>query len=128
VLVVDDNADSAQSLAALLSIQGHQVRTAVDGAEGLDVAESFRPDVVVLDLGMPGMDGYETARRLRARPWAGSVLLLALTGWSQDEDRSRSREAGFDEHLVKPVDPERLAHVVQRAGRASAGRGPEHRL
>ena len=115
ILVVDDNADSAQSLATLLSIQGHEVRTAGDGMEGLTAAESFRPEVVLLDIGMPRMDGYETARRLRAGPHGQSMLLLALTGWSHDEDRTRSREAGFDEHLVKPVDPELLGRVLLRA-------------
>ena len=116
VLVVDDNADSAQSLATLLAIQGHEVRTAGDGVEALAAAESFGPEVVLLDIGMPRMDGYETARRLRSTQRGSRMLLLALTGWSHDEDRTRSREAGFDEHLVKPVDPELLGRVLLRAG------------
>ena len=119
ILVVDDNVDSAQSLATLLEIQGNEVRTARDGLEGLEVAEHFRPDVVLLDLGMPRMDGFEAARRLRERDWAQGVLVVALTGWSHDEDRARSREAGFDHHMVKPVDPHAL-HELLRSRRGSS--------
>jgi two-component system CheB/CheR fusion protein len=119
ILVVDDNADSAQSLSTLLSILGNEVCTAADGLEGLEVAERFHPEVVLLDLGMPRMDGYEAARRLRTQPWARDVMLVALTGWSQDEDRARSREAGFDHHLVKPVDPHLLDELLQARSRAA---------
>ena len=86
-----------------LELAGHDVRTAHDGAEALTVADAFTPEVVLLDLGMPKMDGYETARRLRAQPWARSTILIALTGWGQQQDRARTAEAGFDVHLVKPV-------------------------
>jgi PAS domain S-box-containing protein len=107
ILVVDDNVDAANSLAKLLiRIYGQDVRIAHDGLSALDVAVAFRPEVVLLDIGMPGMDGYEVARRLRSRPEFAATRLVALTGWGQQQDRMRSQEAGFDRHLVKPVDPE----------------------
>jgi CheY-like chemotaxis protein/two-component sensor histidine kinase len=112
VLIVDDNRDGAQGLALMLDLEGHDVRTASDGLEALEIAEEFRPNVVLLDIGMPGIDGYETARRLRARPWGQSVLLCAQTGWGQEDDKRRSRSAGFDRHLVKPVDPEELNRIL----------------
>lgn len=108
VLVVDDNHDSVETLGTLLRILGHEVRTAHDGVEGLRTAEEFCPEVVLLDIGMPGMNGYEVATQLRGKPGGKDLLLLALTGWGQEEDRRRSREAGFDHHFVKPVDPEDL--------------------
>lgn len=104
ILVVDDNQDGAESVALLLGLRGHEVRVAFDGAEGLRAFDAFAPQVVLLDIGMPGMTGYEVARRLRAAPASRGVLLVAMTGSGQDEDRRRSREAGFDHHLVKPVD------------------------
>jgi CheY-like chemotaxis protein len=112
VLIVDDNRDAAQSLALMLDLEGHEVRTAADGLEALEVAEVFRPKVVLLDIGMPGIDGYETARRLRARPWAKSALLCAQTGWGQEDDKRKARSAGFDLHLVKPIDPEELNRIL----------------
>ena len=112
VLIVDDNRDAAQSLALMLDLEGHEVRTAADGLEALEVAEVFRPKVVLLDIGMPGIDGYETARRLRARPWAKSALLCAQTGWGQEDDKRKARSAGFDRHLVKPIDPEELNRIL----------------
>jgi CheY-like chemotaxis protein len=112
VLIVDDNRDGAQGLALMLDLEGHDVRTASDGLEALEIAEEFRPNVVLLDIGMPGIDGYETARRLRARPWGESVLLCAQTGWGQEDDKRRARNAGFDRHLVKPVDPEELSRIL----------------
>jgi CheY-like chemotaxis protein len=116
VLIVDDNHDGAQGLAMMLDLEGHEVRTAVDGLEALALAEEFKPHVVLLDIGMPGIDGYETARRLRARPWARSVLLCAQTGWGQEDDKRRARSAGFDRHLVKPVDPEDLNRILAQVG------------
>jgi PAS domain S-box-containing protein len=110
VLVVDDNADSAESLAMILEIRGHQARIAADGPQALEVARELRPEVVMLDIGLPGMDGYEVARRLRAEH--DGLLLIALTGYGQDEDRRRSKEAGFDHHLVKPVDFALLQEVM----------------
>jgi CheY-like chemotaxis protein len=112
ILIADDNRDGAQSLALMLDLEGYDVRTAADGLEALEIAEEFQPDVVLLDIGMPGIDGYETARRLRARPWAKSVLLCAQTGWGQEDDKRRARSAGFDRHLVKPVDPEELNRIL----------------
>jgi PAS domain S-box-containing protein len=115
VLVVDDNVDAAESLAMLLTFSGHEARQAHDGAEALKVAEEFRPDVVLLDIGLPVMNGYEACRRLRQEPWARSMLLVALTGWGQEEDREQSRDAGFDVHLVKPVDHEALLDAIARS-------------
>ncbi|WP_439621798.1 ATP-binding protein [Gemmata sp.] len=106
VLVVDDNVDAAESLAQLLQILGHDARTAHEGEAGVEAAERFRPDLVLLDIGMPRLNGYDAARRIRSRPWGRSVVLVALTGWGQDDDRRRTAEAGFDHHLVKPVDPQ----------------------
>jgi PAS domain S-box-containing protein len=103
VLVVDDNVDAADSLALLLRLAGHDVRVAHDGPSALEAARAERPDAVFLDLGMPGMDGYEVARRLRQESGLDGVRLVALTGWGQDEDRRRTQEAGFDQHLVKPA-------------------------
>ena len=103
ILVVDDNADSASSLAALLELSGNDVRMAYDGLEAVRQAEEFAPDVVLLDIGLPGIDGYEAARRIRSLPRGRGMLLVAVTGWGQSEDRRRSREAGFDHHMVKPL-------------------------
>lgn len=105
VLVVDDNADAAESLAALLSISGHETRMAHDGHEALQQAEQFHPEVVFLDIGMPTLDGHETAKIIRQQPWGKNMVLVALTGWGQSEDRRRSKDAGFNHHLVKPADP-----------------------
>jgi CheY-like chemotaxis protein len=115
ILLVDDNHDALESLATLLSLSGHDVRTAADGFLALDAAPAFAPEVAVLDIGMPGLDGYELARRMRAQPWGKSMALIALTGWGQETDRQRSRAAGFDSHWVKPLDIELftryLAHL-----------------
>jgi signal transduction histidine kinase/DNA-binding response OmpR family regulator len=112
ILVVDDNADSAESLAVLLRADGHEVRTALDGPAALAISEEFLPEVVVLDIGLPLMDGYEVARRLRARPGLERVDLVALTGYGQPEDRQRGKEAGFDHYLVKPARAETLLELV----------------
>jgi CheY-like chemotaxis protein len=112
VLVVDDNRDAAASLAMLLHTGGHEVRVAHDGPAALATAELFSPQAVILDIGMPGMNGYEVARRLRSQPGLPRLLLIAMTGYGQDEDRRRSREAGFDHHLVKPVDLEAIAELL----------------
>jgi signal transduction histidine kinase/CheY-like chemotaxis protein len=114
ILLADDNRDALDSLATLLQCDGHEVHTAADGAEALEVAAACHPDVVLLDIGMPKLDGYEVARRIRAEPWGKSAVLIALTGWGQDEDRRRSREVGFDSHLVKPLDPEALSTLLAR--------------
>jgi PAS domain S-box-containing protein len=112
LLVVDDNRDSAESLALLLRRRGHEVREAYDGQEALAAAESFRPDVVLLDIGLPGMNGYEVARRIRREPWSRGIVLVAVTGWGQEGDKRRSREAGIDHHLTKPVDLVRLSALL----------------
>jgi CheY-like chemotaxis protein/two-component sensor histidine kinase len=119
ILLADDNRDALDSLATLLQCDGHEVHTAGDGAEALEVAEQCRPDVVLLDIGMPKLDGYEVARRIRAEPWGKAAVLIALTGWGQDEDRRRSREVGFDSHLVKPLDPDALSSLLQRLPHAA---------
>jgi signal transduction histidine kinase/integral membrane sensor domain MASE1/AmiR/NasT family two-component response regulator len=119
VLVVDDNVDAAESLAAVLRLAGQDVRVSHDGAAALDAAGADRPDVVFLDIGMPGMDGYEVARNMRRDPALRDVVLIALTGWGQEEDRRRSREAGFDHHIVKPVEPDALQRLLVTSGAKS---------
>jgi CheY-like chemotaxis protein len=111
--LVDDNVDAAESLAMLLRLWGHEGAIAHDGPGALRAAEEQRPQVALLDIGLPSMDGYELARRLRPLPGMGQVVLVALTGWGQEEDRRRSEEAGFDHHLVKPVN---LADLQQLLG------------
>ncbi len=112
ILIVDDNRDGADSLGMLLRIMGNNTRTAYDGQEGVDVAGEFRPDVVLLDIGLPKLNGYEACRRIREQPWGKGVVLIAMTGWGQDDDRRRSHEAGFDHHMVKPVDPQALMKML----------------
>jgi two-component system CheB/CheR fusion protein len=112
ILVVDDNRDSADSVRALLELAGHEVRTAYDGPAALVMAGEFRPEVVFLDIGLPRMDGYEVARRLRMDPRLDHVTLIAMTGYGQEEDRRQSREAGFDHHFVKPMDPGVLGSLL----------------
>jgi PAS domain S-box-containing protein len=112
VLVVDDNRDAADSLAMLLRLAGQDVQARYDGLSALAQAQEFRPELVFLDIGMPGMDGYEVARRLRGEPQLEGVILVALTGWGQEEDRRRSAEAGFDHHLVKPVEPDAVRGLL----------------
>jgi CheY-like chemotaxis protein/two-component sensor histidine kinase len=112
ILVADDNPDSAQSLAMLLSVLGHEVRTAHDGLAALKAAEAFRPDVVLLDIGMPKLNGYDACRRIREQPWGKSVVIVALTGWGQDEDRRKAEQAGFDRHLTKPADLAQLRALL----------------
>ncbi|HYE86239.1 MAG TPA: PAS domain S-box protein [Vicinamibacterales bacterium] len=112
VLVVDDNTDAAESLAILMGAYGHEVRVASSGAAALELVKTFVPDIAFLDIGMPTMDGYELARRLRAQPALKDIVLVALTGWGQQEDRRRSAEAGFAHHVVKPPEPEALAALI----------------
>jgi CheY-like chemotaxis protein/anti-sigma regulatory factor (Ser/Thr protein kinase) len=112
ILVVDDNVDSAESMAFLLKFSGHEVQIAHDGPSAIETALLFLPQVLLLDIGLPGMSGYEVARRLRERPEMRNAALLALTGYGQEEDRRRSKEAGFDHHLVKPVDPKLLETLI----------------
>jgi len=117
ILVVDDNRDSAESLSLLLQTLGNDVRTAHDGLEAVELAKEQQPELVLLDLGLPGLNGYEVAREIRRLPWGKGTVLIALTGWGQEEDRRRSAEAGFDHHLVKPVDTVRLRSILASIGR-----------
>ncbi|XYI00709.1 PAS domain S-box protein [Sorangium sp. So ce1128] len=112
ILVVDDNQDAADTLATLLDAMGNDVRTAYDGWQALRVAEEHRPDIIFLDIGMPGINGYEVAHRLRAQPETRDVMLVAMTGWGQEADRKRSKEAGFDHHWIKPIDPQALDDLL----------------
>jgi signal transduction histidine kinase/ActR/RegA family two-component response regulator len=114
ILLVDDNRDAAESLGLLFQVKGHDVRIAHDGVAGLEAAASFRPDVALLDIGMPRLNGYDLARRLRGQAWGQGLVLIALTGWGQEDDRRRTQEAGFDHHLVKPVDPDALQELLAR--------------
>ncbi len=120
ILVVDDNRDSADSLAALLRLTGHEVRTAYDGLEALEAAATFRPDVVLLDIGLPKLSGYQVARKLREEPWGKNMVLVAVTGWGQDDDRRKSTAAGFDDHLVKPVEHAALMKLLAELPAATA--------
>jgi DNA-binding response OmpR family regulator len=114
VLVVDDNEDAADSLAMLLSAYGDVVRLAYDGEQAVEEDTRFHPDIVLLDIGLPKLSGYDVAREIRARRRGHAVLIVAITGWGQDEDRQRAREAGFDHHFTKPVDIDRLLEVLER--------------
>jgi len=121
VLIADDNHDAAVSLSMLLQSMGHDTRVVHDGIEALEEAELFRPEVVLLDLGMPRLNGYEAARRLAARPWAADTMIVAVTGWGQEADRQRAREAGFHRHLVKPVDLDALREVISNSRAQGSG-------
>jgi CheY-like chemotaxis protein len=113
VLVVDDNADAADSLAMLLEVRGDAVRIAYDGLEALEAADAFKPEVVLLDIGMPKLSGYDVARRLR-ESFGDAMLIVAITGWGQEDDRQRARDAGFNHHFTKPVDFEVLLDLIER--------------
>ena len=113
MLVVDDNTDTALSLATLLEIEGHEVFTAHDGLAAIESAHAHRPDVVLLDIGLPKLDGHEACGRIRSQPWGKKMIVIAVTGWGQDEDRRKSQDAGFDGHLVKPVDYDQLAELLR---------------
>jgi CheY-like chemotaxis protein len=114
ILIVDDNEDLASLMSELLEVHGHTVETAHEGLAALELATTFQPDIALLDIGLPGMDGYELARQLREL-CHGSIRLIAITGYAQDTDRHRSQEAGFSGHLVKPIDPARLARLIEGA-------------
>jgi CheY-like chemotaxis protein len=118
ILVVDDLRDVADTSALMLQMMGHDARAAYDGLEAVEVAATaeFRPDVVPLDIGLPTLNGYEAARRIRAEPWGGGVTLVALTGWGQDDDRRRALDAGFDHYLTKPVKPDALEVLLVGLG------------
>lgn len=123
ILVVDDNQDSAESLEMLLQLMGNDTQTAHDGLAAVEAAEQFRPDVILLDIGLPKLNGYDACRRIREQPWSRSMEIVALTGWGQEEDRRRSKEAGFDHHMVKPVDLAILKNLLAKpAGRTDGMR------
>ncbi|HYP71683.1 MAG TPA: response regulator, partial [Variovorax sp.] len=112
VLVVDDNGDAADTLAQLLRLCGHETHTTHDGEDGIVAAERLQPDIILLDIGLPGLSGHDVCRRIRAQPWGAKVVIYAITGWGQPEDLQRSREAGFNGHLTKPVDLAELERVL----------------
>ncbi len=112
IMVVDDNLDATETMANIFKVLGHQVRTAKDGAEAVTIAEEFRPELIFMDIGTPRMNGYEACAQIRKQRWGKQMVIVALTGWGQDEDRKRSEEAGFDRHLVKPVDGQTVARLI----------------
>lgn len=118
MLVVDDNVDAARSLAKLLQICGHETRVAHRGREALEVAYPFKPEVVLLDIGLPDMNGYDVARRLRSEPSLEGMLVVALTGWGNEENKRESKEAGFDFHLTKPVDAAEIHTILATVGKS----------
>lgn len=115
VLIADDNVDAAESLQLWLQMAGHDVHVAHDGLSAVATAESVRPEVVLLDLGMPGMSGFDVARIIRKKPWGREMVLIALTGWGQEEDRRQTTAAGFDHHLTKPVPPDDVEALIRNA-------------
>jgi CheY-like chemotaxis protein len=121
VLVVDDNRDGARSLALVLEMGGHDVSVAYSGLSALELGEATHPDVCIIDIGMPDLNGYETARRMRGKEWGKRALLLALTGWGQQDDKARAREAGFDRHFTKPVDPSELEQALDAFSKQLTG-------
>jgi two-component system, chemotaxis family, CheB/CheR fusion protein len=121
VLVVDDNADVAETLGMLLSHWGHDVKSAADGPTAIETAAAQHPDVVLLDIGLPGMSGYEVAEQIRANPALSDTILVAMTGYGQAEDKRRSRQAGITLHLVKPVEPPLLQKLLSSLGEARGG-------
>jgi CheY-like chemotaxis protein len=114
ILVADDNVDAAETLSILLQMDGHEVRTADNGADAFDLAGTFRPHMAFVDIGMPQLNGYEVAQLVRQQPWGESIRLVALTGWGQDDNKRQAQESGFDHHLTKPVDPNDLVALLQR--------------
>jgi CheY-like chemotaxis protein len=112
ILVADDNQDAADSLAMILEMAGHDVRVVHDGPSALTIAQTFRPDTALLDIGMPQLNGYQVAQALRKETWGAGIILIALTGWGQESDRQQAIEAGFDRHLTKPVDLDALEALL----------------
>jgi CheY-like chemotaxis protein len=115
IVVADDNLDAAESLAIYFGLAGHDVKTAHDGSEAVRAVQEFQADFAFLDLGMPEMDGLEAARQIRKHPWGAGVVLVALTGWGQEEDKRKTREAGFNHHFVKPADPVELVQLLKKS-------------
>jgi CheY-like chemotaxis protein len=129
ILVVDDNQDAARSMARVLSLQGDDVLAVHDGVDAINTVETFRPHVILMDVGMPQMNGYEAARQIRGHDWGSTAVIIAVTGWGQEGDRIESREAGCDGHLVKPVDLQELERLMSELTntRRMADRQPELR-
>lgn len=128
ILVVDDSPDAVDSLALLLELNGHEVRRGRDGLDALVAAVAFRPHVVILDIGMPKLNGYEVARQLRREPWGKTAVLIALTAWGEERDKQDALDAGFDRHFTKPADLEALsAFLEETVGRVRDGRSAAHR-
>ena len=121
ILVVDDNRDAAESCAMLLELSGHRVQTAYGGRQALEIAATFRPDALLLDIGLPDLSGYELAQQIRTASWGHGAVLVAVTGWGQDEDRRRAFEAGFDHHLTKPIEAEKLESLLCSLTESIAG-------
>ncbi|WP_340680241.1 response regulator, partial [Paraglaciecola sp.] len=113
ILVIDDNVDAAESLALLLEFSGHTTRKAYNGITGLEVAKEFKPDVILLDIGLPDINGYQVAQQIRQQPWGKKMFLVAATGWGQDKDKQLAKDAGFDKHLTKPIDFKELNVLLQ---------------
>lgn len=120
ILVVDDNFDSAESMATLLSMSGNECEMAHDGTIAIQIAETFKPDVILLDIGLPGINGFEVCRTIREKPWGPGIHIIAMTGWGQPEDLQRSKEAGFDDHLVKPIDLSKLSVLIGAVPRSAS--------
>jgi CheY-like chemotaxis protein len=118
ILIVDDNHDSADAAALILQLDGHNVKTVYNGMDALVVAEQFRPHAVLLDIGMPQLSGYEVAQRMRKEPWGSNLILIAQTGWGQEEDIRQCREAGFDHHFTKPIDFQKLKELFVESTQA----------
>ena len=112
ILVVDDNPDAVATMETMLRLQGTQTRIARDGVEAVEQAELFSPNVILLDIGMPRMNGFEAAKAIRSKPWGKMVKIIAITGWGQAADKQRSVDAGIDHHLTKPVDQAKLFHLL----------------
>ena len=112
MLVADDNLDAGESLAMLLRLDGHEVQVASNGPEALALFDRMKPEIAILDIGMPGLTGYEVAQRIRAQKLARPVTLIAVTGWGQDADKARAAESGFDHHFTKPIEPESLSALI----------------
>ena len=120
--MVDDSPDAADTCATVLEVSGHEVQTAYSGRRALELARTFRPHALLLDIGLPDVNGYELARTIRAAPWAEGMVLIAVTGWGQDEDRRRALEAGFDHHLTKPIAAATLESLLQSLDRSQPDR------
>ena len=126
VLVVDDDRDIATGTEMILRAMGHDVRVAHDGAEALEIAAAFHPEAALVDLGMPNMNGYLLARKLREWRWTRDAVLIAVTGWGGERERARAKDAGFDHHLLKPAAPERIAELLAAIGPATSTAGDDH--